>query len=77
MRETGHRIRRSDIREKLRFYRFAGETAILLAIITGVTMVLSQIGVLVELEQTIDDIGVAVEDLEHGRVAGRSILVFD
>ncbi len=25
----------------------------------------------------IDDIGVAVEDLEHGRVAGRSILVFD
>ena len=60
MRETGHRIRRSDIREKLRFYRFAGETAILLGIITGVTMVLSQIGVLVELEQTIDDIGVVL-----------------
>ena len=32
---------------------------------------------LVTQRYSIDDIGVAVEDLENGRVAGRSILVFD
>ena len=35
------------------------------------------LGALVTQRYAIDEIGTAVDDLENGRVAGRSILVFD
>ena len=59
----------------MRFYRFAGETVILLGIITGVTMALSQIGILVDLEQTIDDIGVAQFTADHPSPHPRVVVV--